>query len=73
MKTSGGIFDKNRIQEKIQEFDKKIVEDGFWKDNISAQKILKEKKFLSDILNDFNFTVSELNNLEQLFAQLIMI
>ena len=67
MKTSGGTFDKNRIQEKIQGFDKKIAEDSFWKDNISAQKILKEKKFLSDILNDFNFTVSELNNLEQLF------
>jgi len=67
LRTSGGIFDKNRIQEKIKGFDKKIAEDGFWKDKISAQKILKEKKFLSDILNDFNFTVSELHNLEQLF------
>ena len=67
MRTSGGIFDKNRIQEKIQGFDKKIAEDGFWKDKISAQKILKEKKFLSDILNNFTFTVSELHNLEQLF------
>ena len=63
---SGGIFEKNEIKEKILIFDDKILQENFWKDKLSAQKILKEKKFFSDILNKFNFTINEFNNLEQL-------
>ena len=37
----GGIFEKNDIKGKIQTFDKKIIENNFWKDKLSAQKILK--------------------------------
>jgi len=62
----GGIFDKNKIKEKIQTFDQKIAQENFWKDKISAQKILKEKKFLENIIEDFNSTVNEMDNLEQL-------
>jgi len=62
----GGIFEKNKIKDKIQTFDKKIVQENFWKDKLSAQKILKEKKFLENIFDDFNSTVNELENLEQL-------
>ena len=62
----GGIFEKNKIKEKIQTFNKKIVQENFWKEKLSAQKILKEKKFLESIFNDFNSTVNELENLEQL-------
>ena len=62
----GGIFEKNKIKDKIQTFDKKIVQENFWKDKLSAQKILKEKKFLENIFDDFNYTVNELENLEQL-------
>jgi len=50
----GGIFDKNKIKEKILSFDTKISEKDFWKDKITAQKILKEKKFFDVILNGFN-------------------
>ena len=28
----GGIFEKNNIKDKIQKFDKKILESNFWKD-----------------------------------------
>jgi len=63
----GGIFEKNKIKEKIQTFDSKITREDFWKDKLSAQKILKEKKFFGDILNNFNTTTTELENLEQLF------
>ena len=63
----GGIFEKNKIKEKIQTFDNKITKEDFWKDKLSAQKILKEKKFFRDILTNFNTTVNELENLEQLF------
>ena len=62
----GGTFDKNKIKDKIKNFDKKISEENFWKDKLTAQKILKEKKFFEKILDDFNYTVNELENLEQL-------
>ena len=63
---SGGIFDKKNIKEKIKIFDEKISEESFWKDKLAAQKILKEKKFLDNILNSFTSSVNEIDNLEQL-------
>ena len=62
----GGIFEENKIKDKIQIFNKKIIEENFWKEKISAQKILKEKKFLETIFDDFNTIVIDLENLEQL-------
>ena len=62
----GGIFEKNDIKGKIQTFDKKIIENNFWKDKLSAQKILKEKKFFGNIINKFNSVVNELENFEEL-------
>ena len=62
----GGIFEKNDTQVKIQTFDKKITETDFWKDKLSAQTILKEKKFLENIFHNFNSTVNELENFEEL-------
>ena len=53
----GGIFDKNKIKEKIQVFDKKIANEDFWKDKIVAQKTLKEKKFFDNIISNFYFTL----------------
>ena len=44
----------------------KIAQEDFWRDKLSAQKILKEKKFFGDILNNFNISINELQNLEQL-------
>jgi len=68
----GGIFDKNNIKEKIETFNTKIIEKDFWKNKISAQKIVKEKKFLENIVNDFNSTVIELENLEELLELALM-
>ena len=62
----GGIFEKNKIKDKLQKFDNKITEKNFWKDKISAQKILKEKKFFQTIVDEFHLTLNELDNLEQL-------
>ena len=62
----GGIFEKNKIKEKIQTYNNKITQENFWKDKISAQKILKEKKFLENIIEDFNASIIEMENLEQL-------
>ena len=62
----GGIFDKNKIKDKIKNFDKKISQESFWKDKLAAQKILKEKNFFGNILDNYNLTINELENLEQL-------
>ena len=62
----GGIFEKNNINEKIEKFNKSILETNFWKDKLSAQKILKEKKFFENIISSFNSNVNELENLEEL-------
>ena len=63
----GGIFDKNKIKEKIEIFNNKVSEENFWKDKLTAQKILKEKKFFENILENLNFVENELKNLEQLY------
>tara|TARA_Y100000590_G_scaffold280278_1_gene314865 strand:+ start:253 stop:1314 length:1062 start_codon:yes stop_codon:yes gene_type:complete len=63
---SGGIFEKEKIDEKIKIFNAKISQENFWKDKINAQKILKEKKFFETIIQDFNSTNNELENLKQL-------
>jgi len=62
----GGIFEKNKIEEKIKEFNIKITEADFWKNKILAQKILKEKKFFQNVVDDFKLVVNEIDNLEQL-------
>ena len=62
----GGIFDKNKIKDKIKNIDKKISQESFWKDKLAAQKILKEKNFFGNILENYNLTINELENLEQL-------
>ena len=63
----GGIFEKNKIKDKIHKFDQEIIHENFWKNKLNAQKTLKEKKFFENIIENFNFTINELENLEQLF------
>ena len=46
--------------------EKKTAEENFWKNQLSAQKILKEQKFFSDIYESFINSVNELKNLEEL-------
>ena len=61
-----GIFEKNDTENKKQKLEKKILESNFWKDKLSAQKILKEKKYLQDIYDGYNYISNELENLEEL-------
>ena len=46
----GGIFEKNKIKDKIKKFKKKTTHESFWKDILVAQKILKKKNFFESIL-----------------------
>ena len=63
----GGIFETNDIENKVKVFSQKISEVNFWKDKLTAQKILKEKKFLEDIIDVFNLTKNELDSLKELY------
>ena len=63
----GGIFEKNRIKEKIQTFENSILEKNFWKNKLKAQKIVKEKNFFENIYKNFDNTINELDDLKQLF------
>ena len=62
----GGIFEKNKIKDKVKKFDEEISNPNFWKDKLTARKILKEKNFFENILENFNSVTNELENLEQL-------
>ena len=44
-----------------------MLEENFWKDKNSAQKIIKEKKFFENILNNFLKSQKEVENLSQLY------
>ena len=41
-----GIFDRNKVEEKIKLLEKEILKEDFWKDKNQAQKTIKQKKFL---------------------------
>ena len=66
MKISGGIFESNNIEKKIEKLDQKILEKNFWSNKLAAQKILKEKKFLEDILLNYTKSSNDFKNLEEL-------
>ncbi len=63
---SGGIFEKNNIKSKIQSLENESTKENFWKNQLLAQKVVKEKKFLENIVTSFSYTMNELENLEQL-------
>ena len=64
----GGIFEKNNIEEKIHNLEKKTTEENFWKNQLLAQKVLKEKKFLQDIVKSYKTTSIELTDLKDLLT-----
>ena len=64
MITWGGIFEKNQIENQIKSFHEKTIEDNFWNDNNTAQKVLKKKKFLETIVNDFKSSEREFEDLD---------
>ena len=63
----GGIFEQNKIKDKLKKLETQATKEDFWKNKSLAQKILKEKKFFEKIYKNFNFTLNEIENLQQLF------
>ncbi len=65
-KESRSIFDKNNIYSALEKNKKKILETDFWKNKISAQKILKEKKLHEDLVISYENSSKELKELFEL-------
>ena len=61
-----GIFDDNKIKDRILFLNSEILKKDFWKDSNQSKKVVKEKNFLENILNFYLNTEKELNNLKDL-------
>ncbi len=64
---SGGIFENNNIALKLQEIEKTLLNQNFWKDKSKVKKTVKEKKIYEDILNSYQSSFKEINNLKDLY------
>ena len=65
--TSGGIFETNDISVKLQEIEKTLLDQNFWKDKAKVKKTVKEKKIYEDISNSYKSAFQEINNLKDLY------
>ena len=54
----------DELREKAAELEKKSAEPGFWEDQENAQKIMKEKKSLEDLVGEYDGLVGSLEDLE---------
>jgi len=59
-------FDPASISSRLEEYNKKVEEEGFWDDHENAQKLLKEKKSLEIRLQEFNDLNTALSDVETL-------
>jgi len=64
---SGGIFENNDIALKLQDIEKTLLNQNFWKDKVKVKKTVKEKKTYEDILNSYQSFFHEINNLKDLY------
>jgi len=64
---SGGIFENNDIALKLQDIEKTLLNQNFWKDKAKVKKTVKEKKTYEDILNSYQSFFHEINNLKDLY------
>ncbi len=64
----GGIFDKEKIEDKIIELEKTSSKDNFWQDKNLVKKTIKQKKIFEDILNSYKKSKIDLNNLKDLYT-----
>ena len=51
--TSGVIFELDEKEQKLKEIEKKLEEPDFWTDNLGAQKLLKERKILNTVIENW--------------------
>ena len=45
-----GIFEKNKVKQKIKDLEKTLLNENFWKDQNSAKSTIKQKKCLRNFI-----------------------
>ena len=60
MTSSGGVFDLAEKSKALEELEHQIAEPGFWDDNDKAQKVLKERTTLNNVVEGWNNLKSSL-------------
>ena len=63
----GGIFDKNMLNLNLKELEQTLLQENFWKDKELVKKTVKQKKIFEDILNSYQKSINEINNIKDLF------
>ncbi|MDA9062983.1 peptide chain release factor 2 [Candidatus Pelagibacter sp.] len=66
MKELRSIFEKNNIHSKLEENNRKMLENNFWQDKSNSQKIIKEKKLYEELINSYDNSVKSLTELYEL-------
>ena len=67
IKESRSIFEKRNIYQKLTDLNKKISDPNFWNNNSKAEKIIKEKKIYDDLINSFNLSKQDSQDLFDLY------
>jgi len=65
--SSGGVFDLAEKSKSLEELEHQIAEPGFWDDNEKAQKVLKERTSLNNIVGGWNELKASLVEASELF------
>ncbi len=68
MKISGGIFDKNEIEKKLDLITRESAKENFWKDQKNVKNTLKEKKFFDHLILSYKNLTKETKNLHDLYS-----
>ena len=58
---------KNDIYSKLDNHNKLMLGANFWQDKTRSQKIIKKKKLFEDLINSFNESLSQLDDINELY------
>ena len=67
LKILGGIFDNQDVENKLIKIEKTLLQKNFWQDKDLVKKTVKQKKIFEGILNSYKQSLTEINNLKDLF------
>ena len=67
LKNIRGIFDKNQVEIKLDEIEKTLQKENFWKNKDLVKKTVKQKKIFENILSSYKSSSLEISNIKDLF------
>ena len=67
IKESRSIFEKNKINARLEHHNNKILEANFWQDKIKSKAVIKEKKLFEDLINSHLESIEKLNDLNDFY------